>query len=147
MDDQLRRLKRFLIISWFLTLLLLVGLAFAFFSYDAKRFKDQVLALENRQVKVIAAQDGHDGYTPIKGVDYFDGIDGSNGGNGANAVSTIQVQPVYTNIPVPGPVGATGAKGSKGDKGDLGKAVFVDTVNNLCRYAGDLVWQPILECQ
>ena len=33
----------------------------------------------------IAAVDGVDGYTPVKGVDYFDGVDGQDGVNGISS--------------------------------------------------------------
>ncbi|MFD1292625.1 hypothetical protein ACFQ5N_02145 [Lutibacter holmesii] len=37
-----------------------------------------------------AGKDGADGYTPIKGVDYFDGIDGTNGEDGADGYTPIK---------------------------------------------------------
>lgn len=38
--------------------------------------------------KINKLEDGKDGYTPIKGVDYSDGKDGVNGKDGKNSVST-----------------------------------------------------------
>ncbi|MCM3242683.1 phage tail protein [Cytobacillus oceanisediminis] len=41
--------------------------------------------LQKSQITVTDVYDGEDGYTPIKGVDYFDGIDGQNGKDGSSA--------------------------------------------------------------
>jgi hypothetical protein len=70
---------------------------------------------------------GQDGYTPIKGVDYFDGKDGINGIDGVNG---IDGKDGYTPIKgidysdgqdgLNGKDGKDGAKGDKGDKGDKG---------------------------
>jgi len=56
---------------------------------------------------------GQDGYTPIKGVDYFDGVNGINGLDGINGEQ--------------GEKGDTGNQGLKGDKGDTGSV----TVNGV----------------
>ena len=48
---------------------------------------------------------GNDGYTPVKGVDYFDGAKGDTGAQGPK-----------------GDKGDTGSQGPKGDKGDTGPA-------------------------
>lgn len=48
--------------------------------------------------------DGKDGYTPVKGIDYFDGKDGKDGEAGPQ-----------------GPQGEQGPQGAKGDKGDTGQ--------------------------
>lgn len=58
------------------------------------------------QAKESGEFDGADGYTPIKGVDYFDGKDGKDGING------------YT--PIKGVDYFDGQKGDKGDRGDTG---------------------------
>ncbi|MBU8733430.1 phage tail protein [Cytobacillus oceanisediminis] len=41
--------------------------------------------LQKSQITVTDVYDGEDGYTPIKGVDYFDGVDGQNGRDGSSA--------------------------------------------------------------
>ena len=51
--------------------------------------------------------DGKDGYTPVKGVDYFDGKDGKDGVDGKDGE--------------PGPQGIQGEKGDKGDTGPQGE--------------------------
>lgn len=55
---------------------------------------------------------GRDGYTPIKGVDYFDGVDGTDGKDGKDGKDG------YT--PVKGVDYFDGEKGEKGEKGDPG---------------------------
>ena len=64
---------------------------------------------------------GKDGYTPIKGIDYFDGVVGPQGPKGDK-----------------GDTGLTGATGSKGDKGDTGDsgATFTPKVDS----NGNLSW-------
>ena len=56
--------------------------------------------------------DGKDGYTPVKGVDYFDGKDGATGAKGDKGDPGIQGEK--------GDKGDTGAKGEKGDQGERG---------------------------
>lgn len=41
--------------------------------------------LQKSQITVTDVYDGQDGYTPIKGIDYFDGKDGQNGKDGSSA--------------------------------------------------------------
>lgn len=41
---------------------------------------------------------GKDGYTPVKGVDYFDGKDGKNGTNGVNGKDGINGKDGYTPV-------------------------------------------------
>lgn len=59
-------------------------------------------------------EDGKDGYTPIKGVDYFDGATGAKGDKGDKGDDG------YT--PIKGVDYNDGVKGDKGDKGDTGAA-------------------------
>ena len=56
---------------------------------------------------------GSDGYTPIKGIDYFDGIDGEQGPKGDTGDTGLKGDQ--------GPKGDTGDVGPKGDKGDTGE--------------------------
>jgi len=65
--------------------------------------------VEQVTVEIKKAQDGNDGYTPVKGVDYFDGQDGKDGSDGQDG---------YT--PVKGVDYFDGEKGDKGDQGDVG---------------------------
>ena len=78
-----------------------------------------------------AGADGTDGYTPIKGVDYFDGIPGSPGSPGSDGHTPIKGVDYFdgqdgADSTVPGPPGpesmVPGPKGDKGDKGDTGEA-------------------------
>lgn len=84
--------------------------------------------------KLHPVVNGKDGYTPIKGIDYFDGVtpvkgkdysDGKNGMNGHN--------------------GKDGRDGIKGDKGDTGSTPLLscDMVRNawLVRYSINEAWQ------
>ena len=57
-------------------------------------------------VDYFDGKDGKDGYTPVKGVDYFDGKDGQDGSHGPTGPQ--------------GPKGDTGPQGPKGDTGATG---------------------------
>lgn len=46
-------------------------------------FKPNV-ELTEEQIAALKGKDGKDGYTPVKGVDYFDGKDGINGKDGVD---------------------------------------------------------------
>lgn len=63
-------------------------------------------------------RDGQDGYTPIKGIDYFDGAKGEKGDKGEDG---------YT--PIKGIDYFDGEKGDKGDKGDKGEDATVEIVD------------------
>ena len=72
----------------------------------------------------IKGEPGKDGYTPIKGVDYFDGEPGKDGvscthsWNGTTLTITSASGSSSANLK--GATGDRGAKGDKGDKGDNG---------------------------
>lgn len=74
----------------------------------------------------VAGKDGADGYTPVKGKDYFDGVDGSDGQNGEDGRDGVS--PNVTVQPIAGGnrVTVTDATGSKtfdvmdGQKGEPG---------------------------
>jgi hypothetical protein len=63
-------------------------------------------------------QDGQDGYTPIKGVDYFDGQDGAQGPAGPQGEQGTQGEQGIQGIQ--GPTGATGEQGIQGPTGEQG---------------------------
>jgi hypothetical protein len=79
--------------------------------------------------------DGKDGYTPIKGIDYFDGksIKGEKGDPGTNSVSTVET--IIKEIPI------TGEKGDNGLPG-LQLEIYVDPEYCILmtRYQGDDSW-------
>lgn len=147
-DDELRRLKRIIIVSWTLIVIFTIGIV-TWASWEVKDIRNQVANLPRLTPTVINGRDGKDGLTPVKGVDYFDGQNGLNGTNGKDSTSTTTVveQPTYINVPVPGP---QGADGSQGPPGASGKAVFIQQLPDgtlQCHYSGDTFWQPITECQ
>lgn len=63
-------------------------------------------------------KDGQNGYTPVKGVDYFDGKDGSPGKDGQNGRDGYT--PVKGVDYFDGKDGQPGKDGSQGEKGDPG---------------------------
>jgi len=69
-------------------------------------------------ISITAGKDGKDGYTPVKGIDYFDGV------NGYTPIKNVDYFDGYT--PVKGVDYFDGRdgqsiKGDKGDKGDQGE--------------------------
>lgn len=59
--------------------------------------------------------DGKDGYTPIKGVDYFDGKDGKNGVDGKDGYTPVKGKDYFDGSP--GKNGADGQPGKDGTDG------------------------------
>lgn len=133
MDDQeYKRLKRFIVISWSILLVVVVGLAI-WGSYEIKNLKE--IVAQKPQSQIVEK--------PIKG------IDGKNGKDGISIIGPIG--PAGSR----GERGKTGAagksvRGDKGEQGDAGRIVFVRanpiTGDQECKYAGDDDWQPISEC-
>lgn len=142
-DDQEKRLNRIIAVSWFAILLLLIAIVVVG-SMSLKESENRILAGVEERLKnypMKSGKDGQNGYTPIKGVDYFDGQDGR---NGENALSVTTLQPVYTNVPVQGP------EGPEGPQGKPGKTIIIrtnpETKAEECRYLGDIQWQAIENC-
>lgn len=149
MDDQeLKRFKRIIVVSWFLGLLLLIGIA-AYGSYHLTRLDNKIETktydlekeieilqqpnVETRVEKGLPGNDGKDGR---------DGIDGNNGTSGLNG-SQGPVGPK-------GDTGAAGKDGATGPEGRPGRTIFtrLNPLNNEweCKYLGDLEWQPEDDC-
>ena len=93
---------------------------------------------------------GADGYTPIKGVDYFDGAKGEKGDQGevgpagANGKDGVSVTHAWEGsiLSITSASGTTtadlrGPKGDKGDKGEDGTGVNVKTNASECIEIGD----------
>lgn len=87
-----------------------------------KRLDKEIVRLEKsiREIELIKPKDGKDGYTPIKGKDYFDGKDGKdgksiNGKDGLDGKTPIKGKDYFD--------GKDG-KNIKGDKGDDGLSAY-----------------------
>lgn len=77
-------------------------------------------------------RDGVDGYTPVKGVDYFDGAKGDTGATGAtgNGISSAVLNADYTltlTFTDGTSYTTSSIRGEKGEKGEKGDAGEVDT--------------------
>lgn len=152
MDDQdYRRMKRLFVLWSIVAFLILAALTF-FVNYRLNKIQRSIPV---QPVTILErGQDGNDGYTPVKDLDYFDGRDGRNGKDSIST-HTILEQPTYTNVPVAGPRGDTGPEGPEGpegpqgQQGNAGYVVFIREVSPgvfECQFAGDSAWQPISEC-
>lgn len=79
-------------------------------------------------IRGLQGEPGQDGYTPIKGVDYFDGQDGEDGQDGHSPVVTASKTGTVTTIYVDGSSIATindGADGQDGQDGQDGHTPVV----------------------
>lgn len=139
-NDELKRLKRFIVISWALLLMVIVGLTF-WGSYQIKNLKD-----------VIAQRP-----EVIKGENGLNGIEGKNGLSVIGLQGMPGIQGLKGDAGNPGEKGEVGPQGLQGEIGPQGltgapgKTVFVrnnpKTQIQECRYSGDIDWQPIEDCQ
>lgn len=157
MDDQeLKRLKRFLYVSWFLLLLVVAG-AMVFASLKYGQIRDDLILVSKsegpqgpigesgttgqvgRDGLSIVGPPGPEGPAGAAGVDGADGatIEGPTGSEGAQGPQ--------------GEPGPQGEQGPPGEQGPQGRTVFyrqnLITGAEECRFAGDEDWQPIEECE
>lgn len=92
---------------------------------------------------------GKDGYTPIKGVDYFDGLDGKPGKDGYTPIKGIDYFDGEQGIQ--GPAGKDGDVGPQGPQGNPGytpvKGVDYFTIEDQTKIKNDIVEElnPTLE--
>lgn len=104
-------------------------------------------SLLSKQPKIVQPVDGKNGYTPIKGVDYFDGTNGKDGKD-SHSTHTIEKQTIVENnikevikeIPI------KGAEGKKGNDG-LTQQLLVDinTCYLMSKYTNDDSWLPLAQ--
>ena len=107
MEDELRRLRR-LIVRTGMVLVILLIIAVAYFSSHLHHVNNELIIARTtfEKAEPIKGQDGLDGKD---GIDGIDGRDGANGSPGRDAVSvketTIIEKPtiIQQNIPIPGP--------------------------------------------
>lgn len=115
------------------------------------------------QIQIIS-QPGKDGYTPIKGVDYFDGRDGVNGRSGLDGQNGQDALPLLGPPGQPGPSAydvwklagnegtledyLTSLKGEKGDRGENPSVRTNEATGDLeYKNPGDVFWQIWLKKQ
>lgn len=139
-DPEYKRLKRFIILSWTLLLIVLVALAF-WGSYQIKNLKHQVKAIPLVEGPIgLTGTDGEQGLVGIQGPRGDTGTMGPKGDAGLQG-----------NQGASGATGPEGPQGPPGPTGKAGPAVFVrqnpDTGEWECRYGSDIIWSPISECQ
>lgn len=129
-DQEYKRLKRFIIVSWSILLVVVVGLAI-WGSYEIKNLKE--IVSQKPQSQIIEKT--------IKGID---------GKNGKDGVSIIGPMGASGSVGVQGKTGPKGNKGNQGEPGVSGRAVFVrqnpDTGEEECKYGDSTIWFPISEC-
>lgn len=150
MDEEIKRLKRLIVISWMA--LLFIALAVVIWaSVQVKEMREIIVATETKLQKPIDVLD-HNDIISIPGPQGQQGLQGVQGNPGANALSTNTVTVVekptiiQQTIPVPGIQGEKGEKGDKGDPGKSGREVELgkNSLNEtVWRYVGDVIWQTV----
>lgn len=150
---EYKRLRRLILRCFFISLTLIVVAVFLG-SLKLRSLNAQFTSQKTQTVKQIIVEK----YSSIPGVSGLNGqpgsvgkngLDGTNGFNGQNGLNITPDQIadavsayLQANPPSPGAQGATGA---------TGRAIFErnNPMSGLleCQYVGDLVWQPIAECQ
>lgn len=155
MDDQeFKRLKRLLALSWFALLLVIIGLAF-WGSYAIRNLRSDVRNTPPQIINKIGQNglNGKNGRSVIGPIGEI-GLQGPIGPQGVSGPSGMSIQGQKGDtgdIGPMGPQGESGPQGETGVQGPPGRTVYQRT--NLltgqeeCRYAGDETWQPIGECQ
>lgn len=100
--------------------------------------KGDAFTYEDFTADQLEALKGKDGYTPVKGVDYFDGVNGNDGNDGISAThewngTTLTI----TSASGTSSADLKGDKGDKGDKGEQGTGVSVKATSEECTEIGD----------
>lgn len=140
-DQQYKKIMRLFTVAWFSVLFVLLILILLSSRGEAKMrqyIDEKIQTVSLQQAKVLESlPEPRDGYTPIKGVDYFDGRSGTNGTNttSIHTEKTI-VEHTIEQVPI---------------KGEDGRTLEVQ-VNPLTndfekRYVGDEFWQILIPCE
>lgn len=116
MKDEMKRKDRFIIVSWLLLLLIIVGLT-TWASVEIRNLKSEIQLAISKQPTVIKGIDGREGLQGVQGVSGINGLNGSNGVNGQSVtpeqIATAVSQYLQANPPasVQGPPGKDGVNG------------------------------------
>lgn len=106
-------------------------------SYDNVEMSKKIDSLEKAIKSMPTPQDG---YTPVKGVDYFDGASGKDGANGSNALSYNTTETVIKEVPVNGMNGKDGADAPRFEM-QLSPTGDLQT-----KYSDSRFWQTLIPC-
>jgi len=140
-DKELARLRKFIYILAGMLFVIIVFVT-TWASMEILRIKEAINDIKP-STQIIEGEDGQDGYTPQKGLDYDDGVDGSDGLNGKDGSDG---QPGAQ-----GQKGDTGANGSQGVQGKPGKTILLRsnpiTALEECKFLGDDEWLPVQDCK
>jgi len=134
-----------------LTVIFLLVILVSFITYKVATIENSLNIIIQQQdsLKVIKGINGKNGYTPIKGIDYFDGAPGK---DGTNAISTNTVVEKDTTtvqeVPLQGTQGAQGEPGTPGkDAPELEIQIDPTTGNLETKYSTDAIWNTLVPCQ
>lgn len=156
-DQEHRRLRRLVLRCFFFSLALIIILAFCG-SYELRQFneelalkkttivKQQTIVEESKPLASLSPVNGTNGKNGSPGINGQSGVDGTNGADGQNVTPDEIAQAVSSYLQANPP-----EQGIQGPAGVSGRTVLLrlDPLSNLeeCQYLGDLIWQPISECE
>lgn len=120
-DNDFKRLKLIIVLTWVLGLLTLIGITF-YFSYQIKTLKDSITVVHSEKPIVIHGIDGKNGVNGLPGLSIVGaqgpiGIAGTNGMNGQSVTSAEIAAAVTTYLQTNPVIGQTGKAGKPGTTG------------------------------
>lgn len=146
-EDELRRLRHFLAVSWSLLLICLLVLTY-WGSTQIKNLKSSIAASYPKQSVVVHGIDGKNGANGINGLTIV-GPAGSPGTNGINGLSVTAEQVAAAVIQYCSSGNCTGVTGSQGANGTDGRTLQIQVDTSTCqlqqKYEDDDNWTPIAQ--
>jgi len=145
-DDEIRRLKRFIVVSW-AALLAVILLLVVLGSHEIKNLNKSITILADKRPTVIHGIDGKNGLDGAQGLPGLPGLPGLNGRNGQDGKSVTASQIVQAVSDYlrsnPAPAGKQGAPGQNG------RTVTLQVNANNCqlqeKYTDDDNWITIAQ--
>lgn len=150
-DDEIRRLKRFIIVSWTLLLTLFLGLVL-WGSLEIRQFNETVRLTVSREPRIIQGLNGLNGLPGMNGQPGAQGNSGVNGNNGNNGQDGQSITPeeiaqavssYLQENPVPSVQGAMGTTGQDGK--DLQIQLDTKSCELESKYSTDDDWSSLAQ--
>lgn len=143
MDDELKRLKRFIYVSWSLLLIIIIGLTF-WGSVELRKLNSIILAGSN--AKIIKGIDGKDGANGVAGINGLNGVNGQSGQNITTDQIAAAVSAYLTlNPPAQGIAGVSGDSGINGTDGLTLQIQVTNSCQIQTKYTTSDVWTPLAQ--
>ena len=115
-------------------------LNFSFSSQALQQTKNLETLIKENPNKIVYVQ-AKDGYTPVKGKDYFDGT------AGINAMSYVIQTNTIEQLPIIGPIGPAGKDGKDGVDGAFQQTqINPDTKDIETKMSYSRYWETLVHC-